>query len=155
MPMKASFFTFRGLFNNRTTAFTRGVTLRMRAKRTPLRSTSAHEHLSGHARRLLLAAVPEPAPVDLLADCPACRLESGRMERYDALAAAYRFGIAARTECKLCEARWEAALEPALDRGHDLRLVPSNECPRCRALLPPEALDAHGCAACGAKATLR
>ncbi len=107
--------------------------------------------------------MPALAPVDLLADCPACRLESGAVERYDHAVAACRFGVPAEVRCRLCDAAWEGRLEPGRDpqaRSHEpasaieLATLPANRCPACRGVLPLEAIDARRCPSCGVRAVL-
>ncbi|MCA9590625.1 MAG: hypothetical protein KC657_35235, partial [Myxococcales bacterium] len=94
-----------------------------------------------------------PPPVELTDDCAFCLLESGVVEIYDATFAPCRFGVPARTTCKLCGASHEGALSVEVTR--DLLTVPANRCPACVELLTPEALDVRACGACGARATLR
>jgi hypothetical protein len=92
--------------------------------------------------------------VELFADCDACRLEGGVIERYDPLAAACRFGLPATTRCRLCGAASEGTLEPQPAAAPQLAGTPANECPVCRTTLAARALDTHQCQACGARAVL-
>ena len=94
-----------------------------------------------------------PAPVELTLDCPLCRLEGGVVEIYDARVPACRFGLPASTRCKLCGGASEGVFDRPIDRP--LREIPANRCPACSQELTASALDEHGCAACGARATLR
>lgn len=55
-----------------------------------------------------------PLPVELPADCPSCRLESGLVELYDASAPPCRFGVPKHAKCKLCALTFEGRLD---DRG--------------------------------------
>ncbi len=96
--------------------------------------------------------MPGPAPVELLADCGACGLESGVVETYDALVAACRFGLPARARCKLCGAESEGVFDRAPARA--MREVAANRCPACLEELAPNALDERRCARCGASASL-
>jgi uncharacterized tellurite resistance protein B-like protein len=90
--------------------------------------------------------------VELLEDCPSCRLEAGLVETYDARVAACRFGVPARASCKLCGLSKVGRLSVATSL--DLSTVPANRCPACRELLRPEALDVRVCGACGVRAGL-
>lgn len=90
--------------------------------------------------------------VELLEDCPSCRLEAGLVETYDARVAACRFGVPARASCKLCGLSKVGRLSVATSL--DLTTVPANRCPACRELLRPEALDVRVCGACGVRAGL-
>lgn len=91
--------------------------------------------------------------MELWADCPSCKLESGVVEIYDPLVAACRFGLPATTRCKLCA----VATEGTLDRPASQALadVAANACPVCLAELAPSALDDRRCAKCGVTATMR
>lgn len=95
---------------------------------------------------------PGPSPVELQTDCPGCGLEAGRVETYDPLAAPCRFGLPARTECKLCGEAWVAGL--SRPTAHALDRLEAHRCPACDAPLPDSAVDDHACRACGARASL-
>jgi len=90
--------------------------------------------------------------VELLEDCPHCRLEGGLVETYDASAPACRFGVPSRAFCKLCgllkEGVVTAPCEPRLDT------LPTNRCPACTKVLRPEVLDVRRCGECGVRALL-
>ncbi len=90
--------------------------------------------------------------VELLEDCPHCRLESGLVETYDAKVAACRFGVPSRVSCKLCGLAKVGRL--SAQTCADLTNVPGNLCPSCEEVLRPEALDVRKCAACGVRAGL-
>jgi uncharacterized tellurite resistance protein B-like protein len=91
-----------------------------------------------------------PLPVELSADCPRCGLEAGLVEIFDVLVPACRFGLAATSRCKLCEATSEGRLDKP--PGRALREIPANRCPACLHELDPTALDERSCRACGARA---
>lgn len=90
--------------------------------------------------------------VELLEDCPHCRLEAGLVETYDASVSACRFGVPARVACKLCGLSKVGRF--SVETTLDLSTLPTNRCPACREVLRPEALDVRRCAACGAHAGL-
>jgi hypothetical protein len=92
------------------------------------------------------------APVELTADCTDCGLQGGVVEIYDALVAACRFGLPARTRCKLCSASSEASFDRPVVRA--LRETAANRCPACLNELGPTAVDERRCASCGARALL-
>jgi uncharacterized tellurite resistance protein B-like protein len=91
-----------------------------------------------------------PSPVELVADCDACGLESGVVETYDALVPACRFGLPATARCKLCGDTHEGRFDRAPARP--LAELPANRCPACERELAPSAIDERRCAACGARA---
>lgn len=92
------------------------------------------------------------ATVELTADCDACGLEGGVVEVYDAEVAACRFGLPARTSCKLCASASRGAFDRA--PAKPLREVPANRCPACLRELAPNAVDERCCPSCGARAAL-
>src|SRR5688572_27866081 len=98
-----------------------------------------------------LSAMAGPAPVELLADCTHCRLESGLVETYDVLVAACRFGLPATARCKLCGAEEEGRLDRPTAKP--LADIPANLCPGCLGPLDPGALDDAYCRSCGARAS--
>jgi hypothetical protein len=95
-------------------------------------------------------------PVELLADCINCRLESGVVEVYDPTHPACRFGLPRATRCRLCE---RSSVGEVIVGTHavrdDLRAVLAHACPCCEKPLPPSALDSQSCDACGATAAVR
>jgi uncharacterized tellurite resistance protein B-like protein len=93
------------------------------------------------------------APVELSADCPACGLEGGVVEIYDALVAPCRFGLPATTRCKLCAASSAGHFDRTPAKA--LREIPANRCPGCLHELGPSALDERCCSVCSGRATLR
>lgn len=92
------------------------------------------------------------APVELIADCPACGLEGGVVEVYDALVPACRFGLPASTRCKLCAAESHGAFDRPPARA--LHEIAANRCPACLRELGPSAIDARRCPSCHACAAL-
>lgn len=90
--------------------------------------------------------------VELLEDCPHCRLEGGLVETYDARVAACRFGVPSRASCKLC-GLVKAGVLSASSRD-DLTTVPTNLCPSCIKPLRAEVLDVRRCGECGVRAML-
>lgn len=93
-----------------------------------------------------------PAAVELSADCEACGLEAGVVEVYDVLVAACRFGLPARTYCKLCASTHEGTFDR--DLAKSLSEIPANLCPACLHELGQRAVDERGCSACGARAAV-
>jgi uncharacterized tellurite resistance protein B-like protein len=92
------------------------------------------------------------APVELLADCPACGLEGGVVEVYDARVAACRFGLPAAQRCRLCGGASQGAFDGTPARA--LEEIPANRCPSCVRELGPSAIDERRCPHCGARAAL-
>lgn len=99
-----------------------------------------------------MTAMGLPAPVELAARCAHCLLDGGAVETFDPLVAACRFGVAARVACPLCGAVSEGAIDRPLARA--ITEVAANACPSCGVLLGPSAVDIHGCAHCGVRASL-
>ncbi len=91
--------------------------------------------------------------VELFEDCPACRLEGGLVETYDASVPSCRFGVPARVACKLCGLAQKGVLEGP-EASPDPRGVAASSCPSCLAPLDVSSLDLRRCSACGARARL-
>ncbi len=90
-------------------------------------------------------------PLELLADCPACGVESAAIELYDPVDPASVLGIPAESRCRLCGAAWRGVVRP----GSGDPIVPvvyhgRGMCPGCGLTLDDDDLDGHTCGACGA-----
>lgn len=92
------------------------------------------------------------APVELTVDCPACGLEAGVVEVYDARVPACRFGLPATSRCKLCGLASEGTFDRPAARA--LSEIAANRCPACLDELGPAAIDERHCPHCGAHASL-
>lgn len=92
--------------------------------------------------------------LELLSDCPACRVEGALQELYDPALPACAFGVPAEARCRVCEASWESELHEG-PGAQGLRARPSGQCPCCGHHLLDEELLAHACAQCGSRASRR
>jgi len=92
-------------------------------------------------------------PLELLADCSLCRVESAVVELYDPLDPATVLGIPAEARCRLCSAAWRGVVTSAtLHPASPMRYRGAGLCPDCGVALNDRSLDAHTCLACGAQA---
>jgi hypothetical protein len=80
---------------------------------------------------------------EIRVDCPACRVESARVETWNAESPGARLGLPDTVRCALCghaaEARVELEASP----------FPGDGCPKCGAALDDASRGAHSCPFCG------
>lgn len=92
--------------------------------------------------------------LELVADCPACRVEGALVELYDPSVPACALGVAAESRCRVCEAQWEGAVrEGPAAQGISSRA--SGRCPGCASALGDDEVEAHACGRCGTRASMR
>ncbi len=85
---------------------------------------------------------------EIRVDCPACRVESARVETWNAASPGARLGLPDTAVCALCGHAAEARLELASSP------FPGDGCPKCGAALDDGGREAHRCPFCGCAGAL-
>lgn len=91
--------------------------------------------------------------LELVADCPACRVEGALVEVYDPAVPACALGVAAESRCRLCEALWEASVREG-PGAQGISSRASGRCPGCASALQDDEVEAHACGRCGTRAAM-
>ncbi len=92
-------------------------------------------------------------PLELAADCPACRVDGAALELYDPDAPVAALGLPVERRCRLCGGRWEGTVKCGPD-GAAPRARGHKRCPCCADPIADDEVDAHACGHCGARGVM-